>query len=622
MKRAIISFSFLLSSVITHSQVNGYANVTAIAGPILSINNANETYDAFNIGDRVMVLQVQDNVIGSNTSNNSNFGDLANISNTGKYEFGTIALVARVAGIVNLITLTGSLNNNFTVDPNSSLQIVTFPTLGTLNYSTTSDIIAVPWNGIVGGVVAFNVPGTLTLQHNILADNAGFRGGAADASSSNYGTCNSTTFFNAVDPWFGNKGEGIYKNTNTSFAAGKGKILNGGGGANTINSGGGGGGNYTGGGTGSIGWSCSSATGGIGGLSLNAPINLGRVFFGGGGGSGEANDNSNNKGGNGGGFIYIAANEIRTTGTGAALRISANGQNANIVGNDGAGGGGAGGSIAFQVSNWTISNNKLLTITANGGAGGNVNNGSQHGGGAGGGQGTALFSGSLPSANTTVNSLNGIGGENWIGGTRAPAGIGINNSGIITSAFIILPASLVSFTATEAADGIQLRWTTENEKSLNYYDIQVSVNGTDFENIGRANSKGSNTLSQKYSFINTKTLTGTNYYRLKMVDEDGRFTYSKIIAVRKSGSTALLVSVYPNPARANPVLNIKSSETGEASVSILNMQGSVLSTETVKINNGENPIVLESANKLPAAVYNVRVVVNGKPMFTRLIIQK
>jgi len=612
----------LLSAVITKSQVNGYANITAIAGPILSISNANESYDAFNIGDKVLVLQVQDNVIGSNTANNSNFGDLSNIANTGKYEFATIALVARVAGIVNLITLTGALNNNFTVGANSRLQLITFPTLGTMNYSSSSDIVAVPWNGVVGGVVAFNVPGTLTLRHNILADNAGFRGGVADASSTNYGTCNSTSFYNAVDPLFGNKGEGIYKNTNPAFAAGKGKILNGGGGGNAVNSGGGGGANYTAGGTGSIGWGCSSATGGIGGLSLNVPINLGRVFLGGGGGSGEANDNSNNKGGNGGGFIYIAANEIKTNGSGTTVKISANGEDATAVGNDGAGGGGAGGSIAFKVNNWNISNNRRLTVTANGGDGGNVNNVSQHGGGAGGGQGTVLFSGNLPSVNTTVNSVNGIGGENWIGGTRAPGGVGTNNSGIITSAFIILPVSLISFTATEAADGIQLKWTTENEKSLNYYDIQVSANGTNFENIGRANSKGSSTLPQNYSFLNAKTLAGTSFYRLKMVDEDGRFTYSKIIAVRKAGNSALLVSIYPNPARSNPVLNIKSSETGEASVSVLNMQGSVLSTENVKMINGDNSIVLESVNKLPAAVYNVRVAVNGKSMFTRLIIQK
>ena len=109
MKRLLMLLPVLLSAYIIRAQVNGYANVTSIAGPVLSISSPIETHDVFNIGDRVMVMQMQDNVIGSNTGNNSNFGDLANISNTGRYEFATIALVARVGGIVNLITLTSSL---------------------------------------------------------------------------------------------------------------------------------------------------------------------------------------------------------------------------------------------------------------------------------------------------------------------------------------------------------------------------------------------------------------------------------------------------------------------------------------------------------------------------------
>ncbi|MHA4847102.1 T9SS type A sorting domain-containing protein [Flavitalea antarctica] len=621
MKRLLMLLPVLLSAYIIRAQVNGYANVTSIAGPVLSISSPIETHDVFNIGDRVMVMQMQDNVIGSNTGNNSNFGDLANISNTGRYEFATIALVARVGGIVNLITLTGSLNSSFTTGANSSVQIITFPTLGS-NFSTNADIVAVPWNGVVGGVVAFNVNGTLTLRHNILADNAGFRGGATDVSSANYGTCNSTTYYNAVDPWFGNKGEGIYKNTNPAFAAGKGKMINGGGGANTINSGGGGGANFTAGGTGAIGWSCSSATGGVGGASLSVSLSLGKVFLGGGGGSGEGNDNSNNKGGNGGGFIYIAADQVRTTGSGATLRISANGEDGNPVGNDGAGGGGAGGTIAFQVNNWNIGNNKHLAITTNGGDGGNVNNGGAHGGGAGGGQGAILFSGQLPTSNTTVNSLNGTGGENWIGGTRAPGGAGTNNSGIITSAFIVLPLNLISFTAGNLAEGTQLKWTTENGETLSHFDVQVSTDGRDFRNIGTIASKNNASSAQAYGFFNPGLTTKTMYYRLKLVDNDGSFTYSKIITVKQAGIPALMVNIYPNPARSNPVVNIRSSEKGQANVSVLNMQGSVLSSEIHKLNTGDNAVVLESVNKLPAAVYNVHVLVNGQSIFTRLIIQK
>ena len=622
MKRLLQLILFLVTSLAAASQVNGYANVTSITGPLLSIAGANETYDQFNIGDRILVLQMQDDVIGSNTANNTNFGNLSAIANAGKYEVATVALVARVAGIVNLITLTGPLSNTYSTGPNSNLQIITFPTLGTVNYTTLSDIIAVPWNGVVGGVVAFHVNGTLVLHHNILADYAGFRGGAADASSANYGTCNSTSFFNVVDPWFGNKGEGIYKVTNPQYAAGKGKIVNGGGGANTINSGGGGGSNYTGGGTGSIGWSCSSATGGIGGTPLNASIGIGRIFLGGGGGSGEANDNYNNKGGNGGGFVLIAAQEIKTTGIGTAVRISANGQVANVVGNDGAGGGGAGGSVAFQVNTWTISASKPLVVSANGGNGGNVNNGSQHGGGAGGGQGVVRFSGAVPSSNITINSANGIGGENWIGGTRAPGGAGVDNSGIISSGFVILPITLTTFNATETSLGNQLSWITENERAIDQFIVQFSTNGSQFQNIGSVISKGDNPLAQTYSFNDNRVLSVTAYYRLRIVDANGNSSYSRIIALRKAASADLTVQIYPNPVKINPVLSVQAGDSGPASIAVLNMHGAVLSNDQIQLNTGNNNIVLQSVNSLPAGVYNVRVAVNGRSYFTRLVVQK
>ena len=56
-----------------------------------------------------------------------------------------------------------------------------FPTLGSPDYITTANIGALNWDGDIGGVVAFNVAGVLTLAHNISADVAGFRGGNANA---------------------------------------------------------------------------------------------------------------------------------------------------------------------------------------------------------------------------------------------------------------------------------------------------------------------------------------------------------------------------------------------------------------------------------------------------------
>ncbi|RYF38013.1 MAG: T9SS type A sorting domain-containing protein [Chitinophagaceae bacterium] len=618
MKKFITLVTLLMVLVAAQAQVNGYGKVTSVIGPVLTVGTTNETYDQFNIGDRVIVMQMQDDVIGSNTSNNSSFGNLGTIANAGRYEFATIALVARVAGLVNVITLTGPLNNTYNTGANSSVQIITFPTLGSPNYTTNSNITAVAWNGNIGGVVAFNVNGKLLLGHHIIADGAGFRGGASDASSSTNADCQSTTFFAATNVLNGNKGESIYKVTNTSYAAAMGKIINGGGGGNGHNGGGGGGSNYTAGGDGGMGYNCSTQSGGMGGLALNTNVTGHRFFMGGGGGSGEANNSANTKGGNGGGIVIVKAVELQTVGTGARI-ISANGQAGNSVGNDGAGGGGAGGTVLTEVFTWTINSGSPLMIQSNGGVGGNVGDGSRHGGGGGGGQGNAVFTSLVPASNVTVSTLNGTGGLNYTNGSRAASGVGTNNGGVITSTFLILPVKLISFTAATQSVATSLQWTTANEQSFGYYEVQLSKDGNMFSTVGRIHGKGE--ANNRYDYT-TPGEAGTSYYRLKMVDADGKFSYSKIIAVRKIGTQEALLSISPNPATSNPVLNIRSLEAGVASIAILNMQGGVMAVESTPVSKGDNPVVLQAVSQLAASVYHVRVTLNSKTSVVRLIVQK
>lgn len=622
MKKFSTLLSFLLILFTTKAQVNGYAKITGIIGPVLTVSNVNETYDQFNIGDRVIVMQMQDDVIGSNTLQNSSFGSLGTIANAGRYEVATVLLVARVAGLLNVVTLSAPLSNAYNLGTNSSVQLISFPNLGNPNYTTSSNITALPWDGNIGGVVAFNVPGTLQLNHNILADNAGFRGGVRDPNDGTNADCNTTTFYGAASVLHGSKGEGIYKSTNANYAGAVGKMINGGGGGNGHNGGGGGGSNYSGGGNGGDGYGCSSGSGGYGGETLSSHITGLRYFLGGGGGSGEANNGGDNRGGNGGGIVILKANQVTTTGS-TARRISANGDAGGSVGNDGAGGGGAGGSLMMEVRQWSIASAAPLTLSADGGNGGNVNDGNRHGGGAGGGQGAVIFSDMVPVSNVSTTTTNGTGGLNYTGGSRAPSGSGTSNAGVINSTFIVLPVNLVSFLGTMPNGLVSLKWVSENEIKLSHYDVQFSENAADFYGIGKVKATGNGGNSASYQFASTVNFQGTHYYRLRMVDVDGKTSFSRIIALRVSSTEEQTrISVYPNPAKINPVLQVFASETGKASVSILNMHGAVISNENINLQGGSNTVVLQSVNNLPNGVHNIRVSLNGKIFNTRLIIQK
>jgi hypothetical protein len=599
-KKATIILVALTAAVKLSAQVNAYARVTSISSTTLNVTSVNETYATFTSGMQVIVMQMQDNVIGSNTTDNSSFGDLSTLGSTGMYEVAIISSVTRSAGVATQIIINSPLANTYNTGSNSSVQVISYPTLGTNGFTTTQDVTAVAWNGSVGGVIAFKVNGTLTLNHNIIADFAGFRGGTLNGGDA--ASCNSTDYRNATSENFGNKGEGIYKATNVNYAAGKGKIINGGGGGNSHNGGGGGGANFTAGGTGGKGWNCT-ASGGTGGVSLGTYVGANRVFMGGGGGSGEGNNGFDNSGGNGGGIVIITASQIATTGSGTSRRISANGGVGGDVGNDGAGAGGAGGSILLNVNSWNISSQKTLNITANGGDGGSVGDPAAHGGGGGGGQGAVLFASSLPTTNINTATSNGIGGRNYAGGDRAGSGSGSDNAGIMTSSFAILPQRVVTFRAFSVADRIDLAWQVVNESKLDNYEVQRSSDGNIYATIGEVRSSNIGT----YRFSDKRPLPGVNIYRLKLEGEQNGYVFSNVASATQYGIAKIDVSLRPNPVRYHATLYIFAAETSIADLRILNMYGTIVRTQQVKINSGENKIILNDLEKFPAGVYQVFV---------------
>jgi Cohesin domain len=96
----------------------------------------------------------------------------------------------------------------------------------------------------------------------------------------------------------------------------------------------------------------------------------------------------------------------------------------------------------------------------------------------------------------------------------------------------VLPIDLQSFTAKRRhATTTDLAWQTASEKNTVYFAVEQSTTGTNFQTIGEVKAKGTTTTPQYYGFTDDNSITGINYYRLKMVDTDSKFRYSTIITV-------------------------------------------------------------------------------------------
>ncbi len=634
-KNVLVVFTFfVLNTTLLGQILNCYAKVNSIASTTLNVSNVNESFDTFEDGEEVVIMQMQDDVIGANTLDDVNFGNLSGIASVGLYEVRRIISHTEALGLPVTITLNAALTNTYSTGANSSLQMISFRNMGTpTNYASTSNITALSWDGNIGAVIALNIPGVFTLAHNMNADAAGFRGGLRSNNFYIGGTACFNTPFRANNNQHAFKGEGIYKNTTATFNNARAKLLNGGGGGVQINAGGGGGGNFTGGGLGGYGWNstaagCTFANGGFGygGIDLSASISATRIFMGGGGGGGQQNDGVGSSGANGGGIILIKANQLLTTGACGPLRISANGATAANSSNDGAGGGGAGGSIILNINSFSIAATCPLTVNASGGNGGTTNS-STHAGGGAGGQGFVLYSIPQPTTNVTTTTLNGNPGCN---NNSAPctnvagSATGVNNSGIFANILTPLPITLLSFSVTTCrGEAVCINWETASEVNNDFFTLERSKDAIQFQSIARLKGNGNSNEQLSYSFVDDLPYTGVSYYRLKQTDYNGVYTYSNIETIERSGEGDFEFKPYPNSNTGEKInFEIKANKNETIQLKIIDALTKVCYENVVRLPlQGKNNFFIEPERTLPKGVYTIFLKTERKVYSSKLIIE-
>ena len=145
-----------------------------------------------------------------------------------------------------------------------------------------------------------------------------------------------------------------------------------------------------------------------------------------------------------------------------------------------------------------------------------------------------------------------------------------------------LPLSLLRFTAGRNNDNqVLLNWTTAYEINTAKFNIEKSNDGKTFSTIGAVNAATESVMEKNYSFIDPLTIHDepftTLYYRLKMLDKNGEYTYSNILTIRKDIKTTL--SILPNPVGNN--MNITHDKAGwNAEISIYNIDGKLMMKHT------------------------------------------
>jgi hypothetical protein len=182
---------------------------------------------------------------------------------------------------------------------------------------------------------------------------------------------------------------------------------------------------------------------------------------------------------------------------------------------------------------------------------------------------------------------------------------------------IILPVTLTSFNGLLQGDAVQLHWSTVDEKALKYFDIEKSTDGTRFHRLATVAAALSGG-DQQYGFKDLR-LSESNYYRLKMVDDDGKSTLSKVVFIRKVGVTPK-IWVINNPFTTALDLRFADVAGSTVHVELRGTAGNLLLRRAYTRGGDILRIDLSTLN-LATGTYLLKVVGGGKTFNAKVIKQ-
>ncbi|RMD96280.1 MAG: T9SS C-terminal target domain-containing protein [Bacteroidetes bacterium] len=223
--------------------------------------------------------------------------------------------------------------------------------------------------------------------------------------------------------------------------------------------------------------------------------------------------------------------------------------------------------------------------------------------------------------NTTITNLN-VANNGYLylkwssddaGGTSGSRDeFGLDN---IVISGIVLPVELVSFSASAKEGQINLEWETASELQNREFQVEHSPDGTNFRQIGSLPGHGTSTETHRYAFTHYTPSSGTNYYRLKQVDEDGTFSYSKIVSVRMQSAEHTVV--YYNASAHEIDVRFSEEQQEDALLLVFDLSGRQLIDSKIAAGSTVARLTLPDVNP---GMYIVQLRQRNKVENTRLVV--
>ena len=171
-----------------------------------------------------------------------------------------------------------------------------------------------------------------------------------------------------------------------------------------------------------------------------------------------------------------------------------------------------------------------------------------------------------------------------------------------------LPVKLSGFNGVYHNQHTLLNWATESETNFDHFEIERSTDGTSYSSVAIEVAK--NSVSKANYQVNddlSSAIATVFYYRLKMVDKDGKFAYSQVVMIKKDSKTISGISINPNPVSGGvATVRMTAASHGSVEIRIMDISGRVMIKQIQNVYEGNNAITLNVQQLLPG-IYTMQM---------------
>jgi len=186
----------------------------------------------------------------------------------------------------------------------------------------------------------------------------------------------------------------------------------------------------------------------------------------------------------------------------------------------------------------------------------------------------------------------------------------------------VLPVTLTSIAAVKTTTDVLVSWSTATEINTKVFEVERSADGSSFATVGSEDAKGNSSTTQSYVFTDKgAVVTATSnilYYRLRIVDNDGSFSYSPVVTVLLGNNTQI-VKVFPNPVTTELYASVVTGAAGNALIELQDATGRKILHQQQQVAQGASTIAVNGIDRLQKGVYFVTISINNNQYVFKIV---